>query len=920
MMVVELTRRQFLAGGTAALVGLSLSRLTFAAGAAGAPAPQYSSWQDVYRKRWQWDKIVRSSHECNCNNACSWTVYVRDGIVWREEQTAAYPQTIAGLPDFNPQGCQKGASFSHEMYAPSRVRHPLKRVGERGSGRWQRVSWDEALGDIATRLIEIVRDDGHDTIIASQATHAAYMNKGGPAKSRFIDLVGGVYLDTFGEIGDAHCGAMITTGHQTFDGGSDTRLYSRCIMLWVYNPAVTRIPDAHHLQEARYNGATIIAVSPDQSPSHLHADIWVNPRPGTDTAVALAMAHIIVRDRLYDEAHMKEQTDLPFLVREDNARFLRAADLEADGGPDEFYVWDLRSGQPVKAPGTMGSPVRSLRLEAIDPALEGSWQVRVRGGEAVTVRPVFERLKTVLERHSPRFAREASGVGEQTIERITREYATRKPALIQWGWGIGKLYDGDLLGRALILLSALTGNTGRVGGGYWSGGILPQEGMMAMMPVLMKTGRHRIVCGTTWLYVHGGLREFESRWIPTPGAKTGDEYIMEAIEKKWMPVYPAPGKEPRALIECGSNILRRTRMHHVLEESMWPKLRLVVSIDLRMSATAMKSDYVLPAAGYYETEGVKYADTKIPYHVYKGKAVEPLGEAHDEWWIFASLCRKIQELAPRMGVTVYRDEDFGIDRDLSRIYDEYTEQGRWPEDADGTAMLEHLLGLSEAYRDVSLPELREKGIVHWDNVGSKDNPGVGMTSDYERGQPFTAATDFTEKKTPWKTLTGRQQFYIDHDWFLEFGEELPVFRAPPKMGGEHPLRLTCGHTRWGIHSLWRTDPLMLQLQRGEPIIYMNPRDGTARGIGDDDLVEVFNDVGSFQVKVMLTPTMQPGQIHVQHAWEPYQFKGWRSYEAVMASQVKPLNCVGDYGHLRYLPTYYQPNNVDKGTTVDVRKV
>jgi nitrate reductase alpha subunit len=228
--------------------------------------------------------------------------------------------------------------------------------------------------------------------------------------------------------------------------------------------------------------------------------------------------------------------------------------------------------------------------------------------------------------------------------------------------------------------------------------------------------------------------------------------------------------------------------------------------------------------------------------------------------------------------------------------------------------------MSKAYEGVSLTELRDKGVAHWTNSGFKDNPAIGMTSDYELGKPFTAATDFTEKKQPWKTLTGRQQFYIDHDWFLEFGEELPVYREPPKMGGNHPLRMTCGHTRWGIHSLWRTDPLMLQLQRGVPIIYMNPRDGAARGIRDHDTVEVFNDVGSFQVNVMLTPTMQPGQIHVQHAWEPYQFKGWRSYEAVLASTVKPLNCVGDYGHLRYAPGYYQPNNVDKGTTVDVRKI
>ncbi len=844
-------------------------------------------------------------------------MYVRDGIVWREEQTAAYVQTVPGLPDFNPQGCQKGASYSHEMYAAGRLRHPLKRVGERGAGKWKRVSWDEATDEIARALVAIVRDHGHDTIIASQATQAAYVNKGGPAKSRFIDLVGGVTLDAFGDVGDTHTGALITTGHAHFDGGSDTRLRSRCILLWVYHPAITRIPDCHHIQEARYNGATVIAVSPDTNPSHLHADLWVNPKPGTDTALALALASVVVRDGLYDAAHLKEQTDLPFLVREDTGRFLRAADLEPGGRDEVFLVWDARSDGPVEAPGTLGSPRRTLRLDEIDPALEGEWTLRGRDGAALRVRTVFERLKGVLAVHTPEFAASVTGVGTATIERIARIYAESRPALIQWGWGIGKLYNGDLLQRALILLSALTGNTGRVGGGFWTGGILPPDGVIGLMPYLSKTRKHRFVNGPAWMYVHAGMRDLASRWAPTPGEKSADAYIMEAIERYWMPVYPAPDRQPRALIECGSNILRRTRMHHVLRERLWPKLDLVVTIDFRMSTTALHSDYVLPAAGYYDTDGIKYADTKIPYHVFKGKAVEPVGESLDEWHAFALICKKMQQHAPAMGITRYRDELMDLERDLSRIYDDLTEGGKWPEDVDGRVLLQRIVDGSKCYEGVSLRELEEKGSVPWTNSGTKLS-GLAQTSDYEPGKPYAAATDHVEKKIPWKTLPGRQQFYVDHDWFLEFGEELPVYRSPPKMGGEHPLRLTCGHARWSIHSLWRDNERLLRLQRGGPMIYVNPDDAAARGVRDGGWVELFNDVGSCRVRVMVTPTMQPGQVHSYHAWEPFQFPGGRSHSAVCASQIKPLAMVGNYGHLYYMPGHYQPNNTDKGSTVDFR--
>ena len=153
-----LTRRSFLlASGAAAalaLVRLRSARAEAAAGAAGAPraaAPvAYGGHADVYRRRWTWDRVVKGTHYANCGyQRCAWNVYVKDGVVWREEQVAAYPQTRPDLPDFNPRGCQKGACYSDRMVDASRLSVPLRRVGARGEGRWKRVSWDEALTAIA---------------------------------------------------------------------------------------------------------------------------------------------------------------------------------------------------------------------------------------------------------------------------------------------------------------------------------------------------------------------------------------------------------------------------------------------------------------------------------------------------------------------------------------------------------------------------------------------------------------------------------------------------------------------------------------------------------------------------------------------------------------------------------------------------
>jgi len=141
------TRREFLRAGGAAALTLRLANLALAAepGPGGQPAappglPPYRDWEDLYRQEWRWDRIVRGTHTMtNCVSGCAWDLYVKDGVVWREEQKASYTASTTGLPDFNPRGCQKGACGAWLMYSPSRVRYPLRRVGPRGAGKWRRT-------------------------------------------------------------------------------------------------------------------------------------------------------------------------------------------------------------------------------------------------------------------------------------------------------------------------------------------------------------------------------------------------------------------------------------------------------------------------------------------------------------------------------------------------------------------------------------------------------------------------------------------------------------------------------------------------------------------------------------------------------------------------------------------------------------
>ena len=299
---------------------------------------------------------------------CNWNVYVKDGVVFREEQVAAYPRTNADVPDFNPRGCQKGACYSQRMYDAGRLQYPLKRAGERGEGKWKRISWDQALREIADQTIDVLRSSGPAGIVwdfGTQVTNGCH----GIGLHRTGMVLDTPILDMNAEIGDHHPGTVVTTGKEFGASSADDMFYSDLVLLWGGNPVYTQIPNAHFISEARYNGATIVSIAPDFNASSIHADLWVPVEPGTDAALGLAMAQVMIAENLHDEGFIREQSDFPLLVRKDTRRFLRESDLESGGAEDVFYVFDRASGEIREA------PKWTLDLEDLDPALEGEYKI-----------------------------------------------------------------------------------------------------------------------------------------------------------------------------------------------------------------------------------------------------------------------------------------------------------------------------------------------------------------------------------------------------------------------------------------------------------------------------------------------------------------------------------------------------------------
>ncbi|MCC5810933.1 MAG: nitrate reductase subunit alpha [Ectothiorhodospiraceae bacterium] len=342
-------------------------------------------WEDAYRHRWQHDKVVRSTHGVNCTGSCSWKIYVKNGLVTWETQQTDYPRTRPDLPNHEPRGCARGASYSWYIYSANRLKYPMIRgallriwrqarqkhkdpveawasivedrelarhyKSRRGLGGLVRSTWDEVNELIAAANIHTVRKYGPDRVIGFSPIPAMSMVSYA-AGSRYLSLLGGVCMSFYDWYCDLPPSSPQTWGEQTDVPESADWYNSGFIMMWGSNVPQTRTPDAHFMTEVRYKGAKIVTVTPDYSEASKFGDIWLNPKQGTDAALAMAFGHVILKEfhidrpSAYFTDYVRKYTDMPCLVRLDKTdkgyqagRFLRASDFEQALGQENNPDW-----------------------------------------------------------------------------------------------------------------------------------------------------------------------------------------------------------------------------------------------------------------------------------------------------------------------------------------------------------------------------------------------------------------------------------------------------------------------------------------------------------------------------------------------------------------------------------------------------
>ncbi len=366
--------------------------------------PDERRWEEIYRNRFQHDKVVRSTHGVNCTGGCSWNIHVKNGVVALETQATDYPRISADVPAYEPRGCQRGISASWYLYSPLRVKYPYLRgvlmdlwrearkvhanpvaawasiVNDpvkrqsyqeaRGKGGLRRSSWEEVLELTAASTIHTVKQHGSDRIIGFSPIPAMSMLSFA-AGSRFLQLLGGVNLSFYDWYCDLPNASPEVWGEQTDVAESADWYHSKFIVSMGANLGMTRTPDVHFAAEARHDGAKLVVLSPDFSMTSKYADQWIPIHAGQDAAFWLAVDHVILKEFHHEKQtpyfldYVRRYSDAPFLVElEEHAgalrpgRMLRASQLartkDAENGDFKFLVWDGTARAPRMPRGTLG--------------------------------------------------------------------------------------------------------------------------------------------------------------------------------------------------------------------------------------------------------------------------------------------------------------------------------------------------------------------------------------------------------------------------------------------------------------------------------------------------------------------------------------------------------------------------------------
>jgi molybdopterin-containing oxidoreductase family molybdopterin binding subunit len=530
-------------------------------------------------------RLIRTVCPAHCGiDACGIIAHVQGERVIKVEP--------AEFPDPKHRRiCLRGLSSLDITYHPDRLKYPMQRTGQRGEGKFERISWDDALDFIAGKFKKIAAEHGWPAIAWVLGGPGAGTTKFG-AYLRLASLTRSTRVSAWG-YGDAGlpCGSRVIFGTQFPYGLLFGQLWSGSpdpdlVVVWGANPGESQpLNLMRPIMDAKARGARLVVIDPRFTVTASKADQYVGLKPGTDAALALGLMNVIFEKGLQDEAFISRHTVGPYLVRDDNGQYLRGRDI---GLPEEneYIIWDEIAAAP-----------KPRNAADIRPALNGAFTAN-----GIACQPSLQLLKNLARQYDPQHTAEITGIEAKLVIKLAERIGASKSAIFVTHMGFTRTFHGDISLRGLGTVAALTGNvTATFRGGY--------------LPAVLNWNPFLKARPEQPSYTRLGILQLYDAVIK------GNPFPVKAV---WFSFI---------------NFLNQCANSKKIAGQMFPQLDLIVDTELFMTPTARYADILLPVCSYLEFSDL--IPHPYPYVQLQQKVIEPLYESRSDVDIAAGLAERL---------------------------------------------------------------------------------------------------------------------------------------------------------------------------------------------------------------------------------------------------------------------------------------
>ena len=623
----EVSRRDFLkVTGTLGAVAL----------ATGLPAKRWISQLTPKAAAAQGEETVFRSVCRMCHGTCGTLVHVRNGRVFKVEGN---PEAVTNHGTL----CVRGLSTTQHQYNPRRLRYPMKRVGERGEGKWERISWDDAYKLLADKVYDTWEKYGKQAIALCGGTGRHWQDWYGIFQNTMgIGIRFGMpplcYLPRIEVITKMFGYRIPVPDYYGFKGDQP-----KLVVHWGNNLTYCHADGMHGSRPLAManQGAKSIVIDPVYNNLAEKADIWLPIKPATDTMLAMGLLNVIVSEDLYDHEFVEKWSNLPGMVRDDTGQMLTEYDLRGEvpepfkgpptaiRPPMKLVFWDKDKNQAVIADGP-----------DINPAMTGAFEVSLGDGTTVACHTAWELFLDRLKEYPLEKVSEITWLPVEKIQETARMIATVKPWGLQWGvsfdqWGINSSRGV----QAAMMITALTGNLDVPGGQVmWD----PPKYRLASFPgeIGDRYNSHDMYRADL---MPPEVSALGAKYNPYPLTRGHSDFVNRAVHSGELKF--------EMLWVVGANPLLNSMNTTMVYEAI-QKFPFIVVWDLYMTPTAMLADLVLPVSMWTERENI--VDCHLLWGIMaRPKCVQPVGEARSDEEGTLGLVKVMAERDPEYWNTIF---------------------------------------------------------------------------------------------------------------------------------------------------------------------------------------------------------------------------------------------------------------------------